>query len=42
MAKQAGTLYATMLAHKIKSFHWVIVTALWFERDSRVDYSDVV
>ena len=42
MANQAGTSYTTMLAHKIKSFDWVIVTTLWFKRDSRVDYSDVV
>ena len=42
MANQTGTSYATMLAHKIKSFDWVIVTTLWFKRDSRVDYSDVV
>ena len=44
MAKQASTSYATMLytlAHKIKSFHEVIETTLWFKRDSRVDYSDV-
>ena len=42
MAKQASTSYVTMLAHKIKSFDWVIVTSLWFKSDSRVDYSDVV
>ena len=33
MAKQASTSYATMLAPKIKSFHWVIETTLWFKRE---------